>query len=156
MLEVSVRSLRASDAAYVASILRATNWFAHMAEETAEQTELRIRHHVALCRIEGGHSGYVAELPSGDVVGYVLVHWLPSLFLPRPEGYLSELFVDEACRGKGIGRRLLDVVIREARDRNASRLSLITNRNRESYERAFYAKAGWVERDGLVCFALTL
>jgi hypothetical protein len=43
------------------------------------------------------------------------------------EGYVSELFVREPARG-------------------CTRLSLINLRQRESYRRQFYVKAGWQER----------
>src|SRR5690606_24692779 len=100
---------------HVARILRATNWFEHMTGEALDETQLRIERHIQLCRVGRAHAGYVAEVASGDVVGYALVHWLPSLFLPSAEGYLSELFVEETYRGNGIGRRLMDVVVSEAK-----------------------------------------
>lgn len=156
VIETMTRPMLQSDATHVARILRATNWFGHMAVETVDETRLRIERHIHQCRVNGAHSGYVAELTNGNVVGYALVHWLPSLFLPSPEGYLSELFVEEAYRGNGIGRRLLDAVVAEAKDRKCSRLSLIANRTRESYRRKYYLKAGWLERDGMAVFALVL
>lgn len=156
MLEIAIRPMRTSDAPHVAQILRATGWFEHMANETVERTESRIENHIALCHGQRGHSGYVAEVRNGNVVGYALVHWLPSLFLPSPEGYLSDLFVHDAFRGIGIGRKLLDVAVQEAKNRGCSRLSLITNRSRETYGRGYYRKAGWVEREGMACFVFTL
>ena len=36
--------------------------------------------------------------------------------------------------------------------RDCSRLSLLNNRQRESYQRGFYAKNGWEERSDLVNF----
>jgi GNAT superfamily N-acetyltransferase len=62
------------------------------------------------------------------------------------ERYVSELFVREAARGQNVGRRLLNLVQTEARRRGCARLSLINLRNRESYQRQFYVKAGWKER----------
>jgi GNAT superfamily N-acetyltransferase len=54
--------------------------------------------------------------------------------------------VRHAARGQGVGRRLLEWVKTEARRRGCARLSLINLRNRESYRRQFYVKAGWSER----------
>lgn len=51
------------------------------------------------------------------IVGYIAVHWLPYLFLPAPEGYVSELFVSESVRGQGIGTQLLETVTIEAKRR---------------------------------------
>jgi GNAT superfamily N-acetyltransferase len=76
--------------------------------------------------------------------------WLGALvalsFLQGPEGYVSELFVAESVRGHGVGRALLRNIETEARARGCVRLSLINLRNRESYLRQFYVKAGWEER----------
>ena len=102
------------------------------------------------------HSIYVAETAQYGVIGYACVHWLPYLFLPGPEGYLSELFVEQTHRGKGVGKQLLNSIVTEAKHRDCSRLMLITSRGRESYRREFYLKQGWVERDGMANFVLRL
>jgi GNAT superfamily N-acetyltransferase len=59
---------------------------------------------------------------------------------------VSELFVRESARGQGVGRELLRNIETTARARGCARLSLINLRNRESYMRQFYVKAGWEER----------
>jgi len=74
------------------------------------------------------------------------VHWLSYLFLPGPEGYVSELFLRPSARGQGLGASLLETVKAEAQERGAYRLSLLNNKSRESYERGFYTKQGWEER----------
>ncbi|HEU4616533.1 MAG TPA: GNAT family N-acetyltransferase [Gammaproteobacteria bacterium] len=117
---------------------------------------MRVERLLAACMNGGDHSVHVAEDSNGEIVGYASVHWLPTLFLPDPEGYVSELFVAEAHRGRGVGRALLDTIVSEARARACSRLMLITNRSRESYVRRFYSKAGWIERDGMANFVLEL
>ena len=102
------------------------------------------------------HSIYVVETAQFGVIGYACVHWLPYLFLPGPEGYLSELFVEQTHRGKGVGKQLLNSIVTEAKHRDCSRLMLITSRGRESYRREFYLKEGWLERDGMANFVLRL
>jgi GNAT superfamily N-acetyltransferase len=98
------------------------------------------------CLSDSSHSVYVAERPGGEIAGYAAVHWLPYLFMSGPEGYVSELFARDDARGQGLGRRLLDIIVAEAGARGCSRLSLINLRSRESYQRQFYTKAGWLER----------
>jgi GNAT superfamily N-acetyltransferase len=154
--DTTIRPILEADAEYVAKLLRATGWFADMAGEAQRETELRIRGQLALCAGDDNHSILVAEDGTKNVLGYASVHWLPSLFLPGPEGFLSELFVAETHRGRGIGRELLQVIAREARRRNCSRLMLNTSRSRESYERRFYSKLGWTERTNIVNFVLDL
>jgi GNAT superfamily N-acetyltransferase len=73
-----------------------------------------------------------------------------------PEGYVSELFVSASARGQGIGRELLKVIESEARVRGCQRLSLTNLRDRESYKRQFYLKAGWHERSEAANFIYVL
>jgi GNAT superfamily N-acetyltransferase len=80
------------------------------------------------------------------------VHWIPYLFMSGPEGYVSELFVRNGERGQGVGTQLLQVVRAEARSRGCSRLALTNLRHRESYQRQFYTKAGWSERNDAAQF----
>jgi GNAT superfamily N-acetyltransferase len=102
------------------------------------------------------HSTFVAEDPTGVVAGYSSVHWRPYLFMSGPEGFVSELFVSEGARGQGVGRELLRVIESEARARGCQRLSLTNLRDRESYQRQFYVKAGWRERAEAANFIYTL
>jgi GNAT superfamily N-acetyltransferase len=145
-MDVQIRKAQVQDAGHIADILRALGWFAHMNSEPYEETRARIARHLELCNADDSHSVYVAENASGDIGGYVSVHWLPYFMLTGPEGYVSELIVREAARGRGIGTRLLAVVEEEAKARGCSRLMLINMRNRESYQRGFYRKRGWEER----------
>ena len=105
---------------------------------------------------DGSHSTFVAEASGGEITGYGSVHWLPYLFMSGPEGYVSELFVRAPARGHGIGRALLKVIESEARARGCQRLSLTNLRNRESYKRQFYLKAGWHERSEAANFIYLL
>jgi GNAT superfamily N-acetyltransferase len=92
------------------------------------------------------HSIYVGIDSGNVIVGYSAVHWLPYLFLPSPEGLVSELFIADPARGRGMGPLLLKAVEAKARSLGCSRLHLINFRNRELYRRSFYEKAGWIER----------
>jgi GNAT superfamily N-acetyltransferase len=94
----------------------------------------------------------VAQSDDDKIVGYVSVHWLPYLFMRGPEGYVSESFVRDNARGRGVGRRLLQAVEREARSHECTRMSLTNLRHRESYKRQFYVKAGWTERSDAANF----
>jgi len=64
--------------------------------------------------------------------------------------------VQESHRGQGIGSQLLEVMKAEARKRGCSRLMLINLRKRESYQRQFYRKQGWEEREGVANFVYHL
>ena len=100
-------------------------------------------------------SGWL-KTSAGQITAYASVHWLPYFILDGPEGYLSELFVHEQARGKGIGTLLLASVKKEARRRGCSRLLLENNRTRNSYLRGFYLKDGWEERTRMASFVFDL
>jgi GNAT superfamily N-acetyltransferase len=145
-MEIQIRKLTAQDALQIAELLKEVGWFEYFKREPIAAVSDRVRLQIEQCRADNSHSAFVAETPSGAIVGYGSVHWLPYLFLQGPEGYVSELFVREYARGQGIGRELLKTIETEAKARGCVRLSLINLRNRESYMRQFYVKAGWEER----------
>lgn len=151
---VTIRSARLADTGAIAELWRELRWFPHINEEPQADTEARIARHLELCFADDSHMVLVAENSDGAFTGFVSVHWLPYLFLNGPEGYITELFVVESERGKGIGRRLLDEVGKRARERGCSRLQLVTGKDRDSYK--IYHKLGWKERPDLADFVLHL
>jgi GNAT superfamily N-acetyltransferase len=145
-MEMQIRKITAQDAPQITQLLKEIGWFESFKSESIEEASRQVKFHIEQCRADNSHSAFVAETPDDQIVGYGSVHWLPYLFLRGPEGYVSELFVREAARGQGIGRQLLKTIETEAKARGCVRLSLINLRNRESYLRQFYIKAGWEER----------
>jgi GNAT superfamily N-acetyltransferase len=150
-----IRKAQPQDASGIADVLRDVGWFAHINDEAPESTVDRLGRHLDMCLADDSHSIYVAELEE-IIVGYAAVHWLPFLMLRGPEGFISELFISEAARGQGIGAQMLTTIEDEARDRGCVRLGLLNARMRDSYQRGFYKKHGWTERDDMVNFVLPL
>ena len=141
-----IRKATVGDARELALLLRGIGWFdAFNGGELDALTE-QVRARLEQCLVDDSHLVLVAEDADGKIAGYGSVHWLPYLFMSGPEGYVSELFVSAAARGRGVGRELIGVIEKAARARGCQRLSLINLRNRESYQRQFYSKAGWRER----------
>ena len=149
---ITIRTAQPGDVAALTILLRGLNWFERMANEPLDTTEAIVSSHLRQCLADSSHSIFIAENQSEGLVGYIAVHWLPYLFMAGPEGFISELFVREAARGDGVGRRLLEAVTQEARQRGCFRLSLLNGRHRESYQRKFYEKRGWKERPNMVNF----
>ena len=158
--EVQIRRAVPEDARALARLLRSIGWFRRMENETEEETAGHVGTELLRCLADESHSIYVAlstaASDDSDMVAYVAVHWLPYLIKTGPEGFISELFVHERARGQGLGTELLDAVIAEAVTRGCSRLQLINFRDRESYERGFYTKAGWEERATAASFVYEL
>ncbi len=155
--EIAIRKAEPADAPAIASILENTGWFPFFNGDTLKQNARRIGEFLDNAYAEAkSHSAYVAETGEDILAGYVTVHWLPYLFLPAPEGYISEIFVDERYRGEGIGKALLEAVRVEADAKGCSRLMLCNSRTRHSYKREFYQKLGWQERETVANFILKL
>jgi GNAT superfamily N-acetyltransferase len=152
----TIRPAERSDAAGLATLLRSIGWFSHMQAEEPQQTLATVGAQLERCLGSDDHTIMVAQAPAGQVAGFVAIHWLPYLFMRGPEGFISELFISEDSRGQGLGTRLLEAAIAAARERGCSRLQLINYRGRESYQRGFYAKAGWTERAEAAAFVYVL
>lgn len=155
-MDVTIRRATLDDAHRLALLLHGIGWFEAFKGGNIDESSARTSARLQQCFADASHSVYLAETTGGETAGYGSVHWLPYLFMAGPEGYVSELFVSEIARGKGVGRKLLDAIATEARARGCTRLSLINLRNRESYQRQFYIKAGWQERGEAANFVLQL
>lgn len=152
-----IRQAQPSDAAGLAGLLISLGSFQHYFGSNPETViQDRVGQHLNHCLADNSHSVYVAESSTGEIAGYVTVHWLPYLFMPGPEGYISELFIREPARGQGLGTQLLETVEKEAEARGCTRLALINIRSRESYQRGFYARRGWSERPDAAHFVYRL
>jgi GNAT superfamily N-acetyltransferase len=98
------------------------------------------------------HTLLVAD--AGGVAGFIHTVWQPSLLRTGGEGFVTALFVHPERRGEGLGQKLLAEIRAEAEQRGCSRLMLVNMRDRPSYERGFYTKQGWTERQGAINFVL--
>ncbi len=77
-----------------------------------------------------------------------------STWLGRPGVYVQDLFVDEAARGTGLGRRLLAEVARVAgAEWGAAYMGLSVARANEA-ARGFYARLGFTALEGEVSLRL--
>lgn len=156
MSKVTVRSAQHEDVPVIADIIRKLGWFKHAENESPAATEQRVLLHLELADADDSHTVLVAEDEEGKVAGYVSVHWLPYLMLAGPEGYVSELFVREDARGKGVGATLMGDIKELAVAKGCSRLMLLNNRERDSYERDFNARLGFEERPEMANWVLQL
>lgn len=153
---IAIRPAQPGDHGSLYDILKGQGWFVLLDELDAAQGRALVAGHLARCLGSGEHLLLVAEDGQGQVIGYGSVHWLPYLFKAGPEAYVSELFVRQDRAGQGVGRALLAALETEARARGCCQLMLLNNRQRQSYQRGFYAKQGWQERDNMANFARPL
>ncbi len=144
-VDYEIRQANPLDSQGIASLLRAQNIFKHMQNESEEQTAERIR-----ARIESStpsRDSILVAISGNKICGYGAVRWMPNLILRGIDGYLSELFVHPDSTGRKIGTKILNSFRLEASTRKAERLWCINLRDRESYNRQYYLKSGWEERD---------
>ena len=150
-----IRPATPHDAAPLAALLHDIGWFSAVQNETEAETAVRLYAQLVHANPQN-YTLLVAENEAEQLVGFTAVHWLSYLILSGPEGYVSELFLAEAARGQGVGTELLTAVIQQAKHRGCCRLQFLNMRNRESYQRGFYAKLGWQERENAANFVLPL
>ncbi len=76
----------------------------------------------------------------GMAAGYVIVKFGKKI------GYIEEVVVSEAYRGQGIGRKLLELIIEEAKKANVRQLYL-TSREGRTAANSLYQKLGFEKRE---------
>lgn len=81
----------------------------------------------------------------GTPLGFALFYPDFSTLRGRPGVLLQDIYVREAARGSGLGRKLLACVMREAQDWDAAFLSLMVDRNNAAAQ-GFYARLGFAPR----------
>lgn len=152
----AIRPAVHTDTPELAALIHEIGYFSRINSEPPEATAEFIARELALCLRDSSHSIFVCEDEAGRLLGYASVHYLPYLIHTGPEAYLSELFVRPDARDQRVGSALLERATSEARARGCERMSLINMRNRESYQRDFYKKHGWEERELAANFVLPL
>lgn len=87
---------------------------------------------------------------AGSVVGMVTAQLVVSTAEGAPSALVEDMVVDEAARGRGVGRRLVQAIEAWARARGATRLQLLADRDNRAALR-FYRRMGW-RGTQLVCW----
>jgi GNAT superfamily N-acetyltransferase len=85
----------------------------------------------------------VVAVVDGRVVGLAGVHVAWMVHTDSPTARLMSIVVDEACRGQGIGRRLVEASVEQARAWGCDRIEL-TSRLERSGAHSFYETVGFV------------
>ena len=123
-----IRDARADDATAIARLLTQLGYPADTASVAQRLERL-------------GEDRLVVAESDGQVTGLAQLHVAPSLEYERPAAKLAALIVDEAHRGRGIGRALVDAMEAEARSRGCELLYL-TTAERRADAHAFYERLG--------------
>ncbi len=148
--KVRIRPLRTADIDEIMELHRELGWNPAF---KADGSTLRQR--LASLITEESALLLVAEL-DGRVVGYVHGLIVTHLLFAGREMLVSEVFVREDSRGKGVGTALMVVIEAEAVKRKCFRITVQNGRERDSYRRGFYPSLGYEERTQTAVFSKRL
>jgi GNAT superfamily N-acetyltransferase len=137
---IAIRPLQLSDIGAVMQLHRELGWNPAF---QADGTTLKQRLETLIT--EDGALLLVAEM-DGEVVGYIHGQMVVYLLFAGREMLISEVFVVEEARSKGVGKALIGAIEREAVKQRCFRISVLNGRERESYKRGFYPSLGYQER----------
>lgn len=130
-MDLTVRDARSSDAEEIARLL------AQLGYPTASSAVAARLERLAVV----GDRVLVADL-DGRAVGLAHLQVTPALERERPAAEIGALVVEEAQRGRGVGRALVQAVEDEARLRGCELLFLTSSEGREDAH-AFYEHVGF-------------
>jgi GNAT superfamily N-acetyltransferase len=129
------RIATAADAAALAELNALFNGVRATAEQIAAQ----------LARAAGVEAALLGEL-DGIAAGFACVRITPCVCYAEPAAELTELFVVEAWRGRGLGRALILHAEQLARQRGAEALLVLTGKDNAPAQR-LYRAMGFVDGD---------
>ena len=84
----------------------------------------------------------VARDTHGDLVGMVSAQLVISTAEGAASAWVEDMVVSEACRGKGVGRALLDSLQQWAKSKGATRAQLLVDLDNEA-ALGYYQHLGW-------------
>ena len=137
---IAIRPLKPGDIADIMQLHRELGWnpaFKADGSTLKQRLEALITEENALL--------LVAEL-NGKMMGYIHGEIVTYLLFAGREMLVSELFVRESVRGRGLGKALLNAIESAAVKEKCFRISVLNSRERESYKRGFYPSLGYEER----------
>lgn len=150
MSAIRIRSADESDASLIVSFVRKLAIFEKEPVENVKLTEADV-----LRDGFGQHSRFevlIAEL-DGTPAGFALFFPNYSTWEGRPGLYLEDIFVEDAARTRGIGRKLIAALARLARERGCVRIDLsVLDWNPA---RGFYRRLGFRHLEAWQPFRLT-
>ena len=132
-MNIDIRDATEEDAEALSLLLE------QLMHRPSKPDEIRVR----LRRLAaGGVDRVVVAVADGRVVGVAGLTFAWMLHTDAPTARLMSIVVDESMRGQGIGRRLVEVAVEQARAWGCDRLEL-TSRLERAGAHTFYESVGF-------------
>jgi ribosomal protein S18 acetylase RimI-like enzyme len=139
---VAVRPLSEADADAVTRLIAE---FGSRRSPVPDRMEAVLRTYAAHARdVAAGRSASVVAELDGTVVGVCTLEWQRPFWTDALHAWIPDLVVTEPLRGRGIGRHLLAVALRAARDAGAAEVRLESGAQREAAQ-GLYRSVGFTE-----------
>jgi GNAT superfamily N-acetyltransferase len=146
---VTLRKAEASDVQTVLGLIRALAEYERLLSECVADEALLMRHLFS----EDPSAEVVLAECDGEAVGFALFFRTFSTFVARPGLYLEDLYVKPSMRGRGVGKRLLEHLMRVALERGCGRLEWsVLKWNTEAI--GFYEKMGARPMEGWTVYRM--
>jgi ribosomal protein S18 acetylase RimI-like enzyme len=145
-MPIHIRPFTASDTDFIESLIPRFSEFdlpAWRQRDEIDNTNLSTLKK-AMETPESGSAIYIAEDETGKRAGFIHLQTQTDYFNNKKVGYISDLAVDSAFEGQGVGRILLDKAEEWARAEGCHLLSLYVFSN-NSRARRIYEKLGFNE-----------
>jgi GNAT superfamily N-acetyltransferase len=130
--ELTCRPVGPGDAAALVPLLGELGYPATADEVTQRLARLAHEPSVALWAADAG----------GELVGLAAAHTVPLVTRDAPLCRIAALIVAARARGTGVGRALVEQVVRHARERGCDRVE-VTSAERRADAHAFYRRLGF-------------
>jgi len=153
---MKIRKAEPRDAEQIAAILKELGWFHSANRVPMEELSARVEKTLEETRDDKQSLTLVAEDEPGQVAAFICAHRTAAIFLSGPELYISALYVRQDARGKGIGGALLEAMREYAGQTGCARLMALNSSERDSSERRFFEKHGFVKRSTIENYILRL
>lgn len=102
-------------------------------------------HRVYLDNLASETQKYCVARSANTIVGFITLHIISNLWAQGCLLHIEELVVGEACRGRGIGRKLIEQALAVAEERGCRSVE-VTSAFHRSWAHAFYEACGFEKK----------
>lgn len=137
--DLTVRRAEVADAEVIGRLLHDFNTEFHEPTPGPEALADRVRELLA-------GDDFIVLLAGDEPRGLAVLRFRLSIWTPRLECYLAELYVQPEHRGQGLGLTLMTAALKKARDQGADYIEVATSED-DVAARGLYERLGFINRE---------